>query len=540
MAALLLLAVSCKKDKEQQIDGSGFGFRATVESHEGDSKTHLDGKAVKWDSNDEILVQSHTCAAGKRFAFVQIEEGGEAGFNPAETLPENFYSPNYTAVYPAGDFTFGESINIELPSTQTYVENSFGNGANPMIAACGDNKKLAFKNICGLLKLQLKSETACTITSIELTSNADEEAAEKLCGTGTVNWNDGEPTLNLTSGSNSLTLNCGGVEMEAGVTTNFYFVVPAGTLAGGFTVKVTNEKGWTWEQVAPANENNGIQRNHITAMPVIEMSFLPDGALPGLFSVALGKQVRFSKGNLVATVGIDGKPTAWKFAAHQYEYLGEGGANFKIGSAAGDVDLFAWSTDNVNSNWGVYCVGANYKGYFNDWGKLEVFHDDYGTWRTLTGKDDAEEWLYLLTKRTVAKRFAKAKVNGIQCIMVFPDVFTWPTDVTPEPSYNNSNPTNCPEYNSVSYTALEKAGVVFLPYAGMRMLKTMGSGEAEYNNGGFSFWSSTPSSTGGDSDQAYYLGINTSTSPASFKYPTAHIRYGLPVRLVYEEKSSSK
>ena len=533
MAALLLLAVSCKKDKEQQIDGSGFGFRATVESHEGDSKTHLDGKAVKWDSNDKILVQSSTCAAGRRFAFVQIEEGGEAGFNPAETLPGNFYSPNYTAVYPAGDFTFGESINIELPSTQTYVENSFGNGANPMIAACGDNKKLAFKNICGLLKLQLKSQTACTITSIELTSNADEEAAEKLCGTGTVNWNDGEPTLNLTSGSNSLTLNCGGVEMEAGVTTNFYFVVPPVTFTDGFTVKVTNEKGWTWEQVAPASVNNGIQRNRITAMPVIEMSFLPDGALPGLFSVAPGKQVRFSKGNLVATVDIDGKPTAWNFAAPQYKCLGNGGANLTIGSAEDYVDLFAWSTENVNSNWGVYCGGTNYQGNFKDWGKLEdYFHDDYGIWRTLSGGDESDEWLYLLTGRSVTNRFAKAKVDGIECIMVFPDAFNWPVGVTTKPtSYNNSSPSSYPEYNISDYTALEKAGVVFLPYAGERIIPSAATGEATYSYA-FAYWSSIPF----NSDQAYYL----VTKSSSFKCSTSHIRYGLPVRLVYEENSSSK
>ncbi|MBQ0128155.1 MAG: hypothetical protein KBS80_09280, partial [Bacteroidales bacterium] len=70
----------------------------------------------------------------------------------------------------------------------------------------------------------------------------------------------------------------------------------------------------------------------------------PEGALSGKFSVGAGKQVQFSKGNLVATIDAAGTPTAWKFAANQYDCLGEGGANKTIGTAAGDVDLFGWST----------------------------------------------------------------------------------------------------------------------------------------------------------------------------------------------------
>ena len=122
MAALLLLAVSCKKDKEQQIDGSGFDFRATVECHEGDSKTHLVGMGVAWDNNDKILVKSNSCAAGKPFTLRETEDDGSAIFHSTENMPDDFLKPNFTAGYPADDFTFGESIdgeqiNIELPST---------------------------------------------------------------------------------------------------------------------------------------------------------------------------------------------------------------------------------------------------------------------------------------------------------------------------------------------------------------------------------------------------------------------------------------
>ena len=504
MAALLLLAVSCKKDKEQQIEGSGFGFRATVESHEGDSKTHLDGVAVKWDSNDEILVQSSTCPAGKRFALVQIEEGGgEAGFNPAETLPEGFYSPNYTAGYPAGDFTFGESIiNIELPSTQTYVENSFGNGANPMIAVCGDKKMLAFKNICGLLKLQLYSETACQVRSITLISHKENEL---LCGTGTVEWNGGEPTLSLASGDGSLTLDCGaeGLAMstdEANPSV-FYFVVPAGALSEGFTVKVTDMNGTYWIKAAYASEYNTIVRSKIKPMPMQKVACThPEGTLPGLFSVESGKQVRFSQGNLQ----YKANPETWRFAERQYDYVGnatlgnvyENGVKcdnaLRSSSYDGWIDLFGWGTSgyphgataylpwsNDQDDTHYYAYGDSQKSLSDgtgmaDWGKANTISNGHGSdWHTPA----RSEFDYLLNTRTDAKElFGLGKVCGVPGLIILPDGWVWskiqlsasaPTWI-PRSSYGDEQEWDF-SINNYSYSdwaKMEAMGALFLPAAG--------------------------------------------------------------------------
>lgn len=92
--------------------------------------------------------------------------------------------------------------------------------------------------------------------------------------------------------------------------------------------------------------------------------------LPGAFTVnAEGKTVYFSKGNLQATVDAAGTPTSWRFAANQYDCVGEGGANKVIGQAAGDVDLFGWST--ASSNYGISASTSDsvYYGDFVEWGK---------------------------------------------------------------------------------------------------------------------------------------------------------------------------
>lgn len=504
MAALLLLAVSCKKDKEQQIDGSGFGFRATVESHEGDSKTHLDGVAVKWDSNDEILVQSSTCTAGKRFALV-YEEGGEAGFNPAETLPEGFYSPNYTAYYPAGMMQTG---TFTLPAIQTYKANSFGNGANPMIAACDDKKMLAFKNICGLLKLQLYSETACRVRSITLISHKENEL---LCGTGTVDWNGGEPKLSLASGGGSLTLDCGaeGLAMstEPSKPSVFYFVVPAGALSEGFTVKVTDTGGKYWIKAAKASTdasaNNTIVRSKIKPMPKQKVACThPEGTLPGLFSVESGKQVRFSQGNLQ----YKAYPETWRFAERQYDYVGNdilGNVNensvkcdnaLRSSSYDGWIDLFGWGTSGYPHGatayqpWSIDQDDTHYYAYGNmgkslpdesgkaDWGKANTISNGHGSdWHTPA----RSEFDYLLNSRDNAHGlFGLGKVCDVPGLIILPDGWDWSeiqlSDLKPDWKPRNSFGYGDEDvwdfsFNNYLYSdwaKMEAMGALFLPAAG--------------------------------------------------------------------------
>ena len=493
MAALLLLAVSCKKDKEQQIDGSGFGFRATVESHEGDSKTHLDGAAVKWDSNDEILVQSSTCTAGKRFALVQIEEGGEAGFNPAETLPEGFYSPNYTAGYPASDFTFDESINIELPSTQTYVENSFGNGANPMIAQSATTE-LRFKNICGLLRLSFTG-TDKVKRIVVLSKNTN----DKLCGKGTITWNEQNlPVLTMTEGSPKVVLDCGEGVQLSDTPKEFTIVVPAGVFSNGFTVRVINTEGNIC--TLATTQANTIIRNKIIAMPqqLADVFVAPVGVLSGKFSVAEGRQVRFSSGNLQATYQGSNK-YAWSFAPNQYTAIGNNPGNNRLGSIQKNdvIDLFGWSTSLTYYGISVSKESSDYYGEFVDWGKAI---DDFDTWRTLT----YDEWQYLFGRE---KHKFGVTVSGItNCLVIAPDNFGG----TIEQSYSNTQ-----------WTTAQNNGLVCLPITERRE-------GPDWVGGGYGYyWSSTPG--GNNAYRIYFSNSGFFTiNPACKRY------YGFSVRLVQD------
>ena len=210
-----------------------------------------------------------------------------------------------------------------------------------------------------------------------------------------------------------------------------------------------------------------------------------EGALSGVFSVdGNGHKVVFSQGNLQ----YQATTNTWRFAEKQWTYVGND--NSKIGqNYSGWIDLFGWGTsgyncgndfyhpydytlnaDHINDNqYGpkgqTSLTGSNSK---SDWGVYNAISNGgnkAGLWRTLTHN----EFDYLIFQRSITSgvRFAKAKVNNIHGLILFPD--NWNNSTY---SINKAND-DAANYsaNSISssnWTKLENAGCVFLPAAGMR------------------------------------------------------------------------
>ena len=141
-------------------------------------------------------------------------------------------------------------------------------------------------------------------------------------------------------------------------------------------------------------------------------------------------------------------------------------------------DLFGWGTSGYDEKY-PYLTSINYKDYYYG-GDIAGTNYDWGTnaisnggstansgWRTLT----RDEWEYLLFERETTSyvRFAKATINGVAGLIIFPD--DWST------SYYAIN--NYDEYYNKYYSdnvisssdwtsTLEAHGAVFLPVFGFR------------------------------------------------------------------------
>ena len=227
---------------------------------------------------------------------------------------------------------------------------------------------------------------------------------------------------------------------------------------------------------------------------------IPDGTLPGLFSVSATKQVHFSQGNLQYQASTN----TWRFAEHQYDYVGtqtadycgfyggnvSGSDNRNISSTYnGWIDLFGWGTGSnpilSNSNHEDY-------GVFVDWGCNPISNagNIANRWRTLT----KSEWYYLFNKRTGAlSKRGTGNINGVGGLIILPDSWTLPSECSFTSGFCSPSGDNYPDWTHNSYTLaqwaqMEAAGAVFLPAAGNRF----GTYVANVGNIGY-YWSSTSS-----------------------------------------------
>ncbi len=210
---------------------------------------------------------------------------------------------------------------------------------------------------------------------------------------------------------------------------------------------------------------------------------MAQGALPGVFSVSESTQVRFSQGNL-QYIGSAASPY-WKFADHQWDYLGDNGQGSN--SQTVDRDLFGWGTSGYDHGavcyqpWSTSTENCDYYAYgrysYNlfdqtgqaDWGYNAISNggnQENSGWRTLT----TAEWDYVFNTRetTSGIRYAKAVVNGMNGMILLPD--NWMESVYVLNNANNrgsgydSNTITAEDWTNV----FEMNGAVFLPAAGYR------------------------------------------------------------------------
>lgn len=197
-------------------------------------------------------------------------------------------------------------------------------------------------------------------------------------------------------------------------------------------------------------------RNETSSVEVV------DGAIQAAFSVSDTKKVYFSQGNLQ----YQASSGTWRFAENQYDMIGNDNSNISS-TYSGWIDLFGWGTSGYNgkspymtsTEEGDYGNGENdIAGTNYDWGvynKISNGGNQTGLWRTLT----SDEWSYLLNNAVIAR----AKVNGVNGMVLLPDNITLPSTVTFVSGMWAEN-----KYTVEQWSALESAGAVFLPASGIR------------------------------------------------------------------------
>jgi len=279
-----------------------------------------------------------------------------------------------------------------------------------------------------------------------------------------------------------------------------------------------------------------INTSSVPSLPPAAAPVPDPNLLTGVFSVSATKKVKFTKGNLY----WDG--SAYQFEADQTAY--------PTAWNTSHVGLFFWNSDAEYNKTGDKAY--TYKPYYSSHSHLESWSTSDEFWCGEAHKLEvagtqglyvlsAAEWKYLTGMYTYApyndndkypvrnetNKFALAMVNEKKGLLIFPDGYNGTTSGTGIAEVNNdytAYPTE--SIHTDTWSAMEAAGVVFLPAAGYRGVpdgQTISSGNCQY-------WSSTPVNNNSDKDKAYGL---YGTDAGAFTCPGKIQRnYGSSIRLV--------
>lgn len=215
----------------EAVSGDEFESTRTIRNEDG---------SLSWLPNDEINV---FCGEGiyGRFISDNTEIADRTTFTghfntdvPASSTQE------YWAVYPYSSTNSfdGSRVTLTVPSVQISSPGTFGAGMFPAVAK-SYNTRLAFYNVCGLIKFSLSRGD---IDYISLSSNGEEPLAGKV----KVSFGaDGKPVTESVEGTSEITLRpASGNCFEQGE--HYFFSVIPGTLSSGFTMSfhtIDNEEG---------------------------------------------------------------------------------------------------------------------------------------------------------------------------------------------------------------------------------------------------------------------------------------------------------
>ena len=154
------------------------------------------------------------------------------------TADFKFYNGSvpYRVIYPASickEFTPDGMVTVDVPATQEYSSDSFGKGSAILYGYSDvEGSPVVLNNLCGAVKVSLKSEAGTTIKRAVLISN---DKTVPVAGTFVIDPQTGAYTVS--KGVKSISLNIDQVSVDADGQQSFYFTVPYGSYPEGFTVK---------------------------------------------------------------------------------------------------------------------------------------------------------------------------------------------------------------------------------------------------------------------------------------------------------------
>ncbi|MBP9994954.1 MAG: hypothetical protein KBT67_08475 [bacterium] len=452
MAAALMTMTQCRKQETMPVTPSANTIKMLVTAGSG-AKTDINTEtgAIIWSAGDKLYVSDGISWLG---SLTLIGEGGSAqgtftgsiaGIDETETTCHFFYLGHDNGMEePTGTAAANISLASQDGTLAGAMKYHAGYGRTDVTVESGEYQCYVLMN------------TKIAIAHINFTTD------------GTTAYT-GSVTMGGTGISNTLSVNPDGTfsgdgtdGITIGGTTGERFVTLIPT-AGTDRVDVA----FTGDATGSMTFLAGIHENKFYGMKDAIAVTLEAASAPK-FSVGENTTVEFAPGNLY----WDG--SKFHFETSQWATtptaVGQTGSNGTWSDS--HVSHFRWSPiQNVAVSTGSTTISGSTSDVFftnatqtTASGGFQVDGEEAGTWRTLS----KDEWVYLINTRN-GNRFANAKVNNVQGLLIFPDGYSGTTSGDGIAAVNSTSAafpsTDIP---SSTWALMESAGVVFLPASGYR------------------------------------------------------------------------
>ena len=545
ISAALIVASSCSKYEQPAETNEVKMVSATINAESGNtgdgSKTtaayNADTKKynITWEEGDKLSVFNTVDATNSMFSAVYLDQAGRfATFNGE--IPESSEVKYAILPYDKDATVSGSTVYTSIPTEQ---DGDFGNivlagWPKPELETKANlDFKYQFEAVCGILKFTFDPDKVGgkKIVSVDITTDTP------IAGPAKISYSEeGKPTMTPNTGSDRPLSNTITITKEEGFTAgDYYFATFPIAKADVGTTSITlrfitedDQTAYVSATLPGKNTSDILLANVVKNIGTVSVSNynpMPGG---GEFSVTNNKKVSFSPGNLQYQASTN----TWRFAPNQWDAQNTLGNSVPPTSNTDDgaratqsewIDLFRWGhsgwtrsgrqfkptsagNDELSACWANLSsktLTGQYQGP-GDWGvyndiKNGTKTDKAGKWRLLT-HDEAN---YLIFNRqlnnkctelsyTVDSKEYKVKASWMRCfvnvsgerrycLLIFPDVFTWPAGIDipyikneelgtiyDVIGYKNISDDQVPEYNFAQISKFEKAGCAILPCAGQR------------------------------------------------------------------------
>lgn len=220
-----------------------------------------------WQAGDKVVVNGVVSEPVNEMydgqSSAQISVAGELTYPLQILYPSSIYASANT---------------VEIPTEQQYLQNSLANGYGIMLGyAESADAEIAMKHVCGYIHVSVKG--SASINKVALIANGH----EYLSGEFTTTYNADAVSLVASSTADEhtphISITCEEPIVLSSQATDFFFAVPAGNYAGGFSVRIIDSDNKVMIMNAYTASGKTIEPGNVLDMPPFEFIATADNGI---------------------------------------------------------------------------------------------------------------------------------------------------------------------------------------------------------------------------------------------------------------------